>query len=45
MGLIELGLKPIYLSDELIKNEIEIAHKFYNRVDKSRIVARSQWKI
>tara|TARA_S200000501_G_scaffold140731_1_gene133043 strand:- start:470 stop:1627 length:1158 start_codon:yes stop_codon:yes gene_type:complete len=45
MGLIELGLKPIYLSDDIIKNEIEIAHKFYRRVDKSKIVAKSQWKI
>ena len=45
MGLIELGLKPIYLSDKLIKTEIEIAKMFEKRVDKRKIVAKSQWKI
>jgi UDP-sulfoquinovose synthase len=45
MGLIELGLKPIYLSDKLIKTEIEIAKMFEKRVDKKKIIAKSQWKI
>ena len=45
VGLINLGLKPIYLSDELIKTEMEIAKKFSYRADKKRIIAKTQWKI
>ncbi len=45
IGLINLGLKPIYLSDELIKSEMEIAKKFSYRADKKRIIAKTKWKI
>ena len=45
VGLIELGLRPIPLSDNLIKKEIEIAKENYRRVDVGKIKAKSQWKI
>ncbi len=45
IGLISLGLKPIYLSDKLIQSEMEIAKKFSYRANKKRIIAKSQWKI
>ncbi len=45
IGLINLGLKPIYLSDDLIKAEMEIAKKFSYRADKKRIIAKTKWKI
>ena len=45
MGLIELGLKPIYLSDKLIKTEIEIAKMFEKRVDKKKKIKKSNGKI
>ncbi len=45
IGLISLGLKPIYLSDKLIQSEMEIAKKFSYRANKKRIIAKTQWKI
>lgn len=45
MGLIELGLKPIKLSDNLIENELSVAKKYSYRVDLNKIRAKSQWKI
>jgi UDP-sulfoquinovose synthase len=45
VGLIELGLKPIYLDNDILTNEIDIAKKYSHRVIKSSILAKSQWKI
>ncbi len=45
MGLIELGLKPIKLSDNLIENELSVAKKYSYRADLSKIRAKSQWRI
>ena len=45
MGLIELGLKPIYLDNDILTNEINIAKKYSQRVIKNSILAKSQWKI
>jgi UDP-sulfoquinovose synthase len=45
VGLIELGLKPILLSDDLIKKEIEVAKENHQRLDLKKIIAKSQWKI
>ena len=45
VGLIELGLKPIYLDNNILTNEINIAKKYSQRVIKNSILAKSQWKI
>ncbi len=45
MGLIELGLKPIKLSNNLIKNELLVAKKYSYRADLNKIRAKSQWRI
>ena len=45
MGLIELGLKPIKLSDNLIENELSVAKKYSYRADLNKIRAKSQWRI
>ena len=45
VGLIELGLKPIYLDNDILTNEINIAKKYSQRVIKNSILAKSQWKI
>lgn len=45
VGLIELGLKPIYLDNDILTNEINIAKKYSHRVLKNSILAKSQWKI
>ena len=45
MGLIELGLKPIYLSKEFLVKEIDEVKKFLKRADKRKILATSKWKI
>lgn len=45
VGLIELGLKPIYLDNDILTNEINIAKKYSHRVIKKSILAKSQWKI
>ena len=45
VGLIELGLKPIYLDNDILTNEIHIAKKYSHRVLKNSILAKSQWKI
>ncbi len=45
MGLIELGLKPIKLSDNLIENELTVAKKYFYRADLNKIRAKSQWRI
>ena len=37
MGLIELGLKPIKLSDNLIENELSVAKKYSYRADLNKI--------
>jgi UDP-sulfoquinovose synthase len=44
-GLIELGLKPIYLDNNHIIDEIELAKKFKRRCQKNRIVAKTKWRI
>ncbi len=45
MGLIELGLKPIYLSKDFLIKEIEFVKKYLKRADKKKILAKSKWKI
>ncbi len=45
MGLIELGLKPIKLSDNLIKNELAVSKRYSFRADLNKIRAKSQWRI
>ena len=45
VGFIELGLKPIYLDNDILTNEIHIAKKYSHRVLKNSILAKSQWKI
>ena len=45
IGLIELGLKPIYLSKDFLEKEIEYVKNFLSRVDKKKILATSKWKI
>ena len=45
IGLIELGLKPIYLDNNHIIDEIELAKKFKRRCQKNRIVAKTKWRI
>ena len=45
MGLIELGLKPIKLNDNLIENELSVAKKYSYRADLNKIRAKSQWRI
>ena len=44
MGLIELGLKPIYLSKDFLIKEIEFVKKYLKRADKKNI-SKSKWKI
>ena len=36
IGLIELGLKPIYLSKDFLEKEIEYVKNFLSRVDKKK---------
>jgi UDP-sulfoquinovose synthase len=45
IGLIELGLKPIYLDDRHIIDEIKLAKKFKHRCQKNRIVAKTKWRV
>ena len=42
--LIELGLEPILLEDTLMEEVTEIAGKYADRVDLSKIEARSLWR-
>jgi UDP-sulfoquinovose synthase len=45
IGLINLGLKPIFLSDQMIEEEMLIVEKYKSRIIRNKIVARSKWKI
>ncbi len=41
---LELGLNPIKLSDGLLQEVIEIAARYVDRVDQSKIIADSRWR-
>jgi len=41
---LDLGLNPITLSDGLLQEVIEIASRYADRVDQSKIIADSRWR-
>jgi UDP-sulfoquinovose synthase len=41
--LLDLGLEPITLEDELLREVTEIAQRYAHRCDRDKIPARSQW--
>lgn len=41
---LELGLNPITLSEGLLQEVIEIADRYHDRVDTSKIIADSRWR-
>ncbi len=41
---LRLGLNPITLNDGLLTEVIDIARKYQDRVDKSKIICRSRWR-
>lgn len=43
-NLLDLGLKPHYLSDNLLKSLIQLALKFKNRINANRILPTILWK-
>ena len=45
IGLINLGLKPVFLSDEKIIEEMNIVRKYKSRIKRDKIDAKSKWKI
>ena len=45
IGLLELGLKPINLSNELLQKEINVTKKYFKRANLNKIKAKSQWRI
>ena len=45
IGLINLGWKPVFLSNQMIKEEMLIVEKYKSRIIRNKIVARSKWKI
>ena len=45
IGLINLGLKPIFLSSQMIVEEMKVVEKYKSRIIRNKIIARSQWKI
>jgi UDP-sulfoquinovose synthase len=42
-GLLGLGLTPTRLRDELMREVIEVARRYIDRCDRSKIEARSRW--
>jgi UDP-sulfoquinovose synthase len=45
IGLLNLGLKPVFLSDAKIIEEMHIVQKYKSRIIKNKIIAKSNWKI
>ncbi len=43
-GLIKLGLNPIYLTDELIREMLGMVLKYKDKIDESKILPRVKWK-
>lgn len=43
-GLLELGLKPHYMTDEVIAAMLEKVIRYRDRIDKSKILPRVRWK-
>jgi UDP-sulfoquinovose synthase len=41
---LDLGLKPITLSEGLLQEVIEVATRYHDRVDVSKIIADSRWR-
>lgn len=42
-GLMELGLKPHYMSDEVIAEMLEMTIKYKSQIDESKIMPRVKW--
>jgi UDP-sulfoquinovose synthase len=42
--LVEIGLKPHYLSDSLLESLLKIAVKYKHRIDRNAIAPRIQWR-
>jgi UDP-sulfoquinovose synthase len=43
-GLLELGLKPHYMTDELVAGMLEQVKRYRNKIDERRIMPRVRWK-
>lgn len=43
-GLLELGLQPNYMTDEIIGGMLEKVLKYKDRIDTNRIMPRVRWK-
>ena len=42
-GLLELGLQPTYLTDELVSNMLEKINEFKDHIDIQKIMPRVRW--
>jgi len=42
-GLIELGLKPHYMTDDVLVSMLEKVIRFKDNIDKSKILPRVKW--
>lgn len=45
IGLLELGLKPIYFDIDQISDLIDLAKRFSNRINKDKIISTSNWRL
>jgi len=43
-GLIDMGLKPHYLTDEVLAEMLEFVLKYRERINKGYILPRVKWK-
>lgn len=43
-GLLDLGLEPVTLADELLNEVISVAERYTDRCDRDKIPARAQWR-
>ena len=42
-GLIDLGLKPTFLSEDVISSMLEQVMRYKNQIDKKKIMPRVKW--